>query len=145
MSESVTLNVDGLLRWCWLAVPVLLTLACSDDETDGSGTGGGGAAACTSTEGELQGDIYRSGDPAPRPNALALLRQAPDDVPLQVQADDSGHYTVTLETGDWLVDGQDGDYCETLDSTTVTIEPCGAHTQDIQVECVLGGGGAGGG
>ena len=124
-----------------VSVLVVLLVACGGDvEPNVTATAGSGGQSCQSTQGSLDGDIFQMGADEPQAGALALLRQMADDTPLQVQADANGHYQVMLEAGAWLVDGEDGPYCATTASTPVTVEACGEHTIDLQLECVLGGG-----
>ncbi|MBM4359401.1 MAG: hypothetical protein FJ096_14960 [Deltaproteobacteria bacterium] len=120
----------NLVRSLFLPSLVSLVVGCSSD---------GGEPApkpeCDANGGTVTGTIRFGGDP--RPKALALFRRAPEDTPLQVMAEETGTYQVELDAGAWLVDGEDGAYCKTSKPASVTVEACGSHTVDLELDCVL--------
>ncbi len=101
-------------------------LACNSTADDSNDTNG---QTCTSTVGTIEGDIYYWGLPGepnsmPAANALVALRKTKQDMPILGNSDESGHFSIDLAAGSWLVGAQDGGGCVSEKEQTITLAAC---------------------
>ena len=153
--EASGVVYHGAMRWqLGCAVVLVGLLACGDDESSSSGNASSSSSGTSSSTSSgdcpdgvsgVEGFITLSSSGEAAPEALALVRKAPTDIPLQVKSDKDGYYSVFLDDGPWLIDGSKGDYCATSSSTQVVVGACEYTTANLQLDCFFGGGGAGGG
>lgn len=146
-----------LFRGLFLALScaTLLSVAgCSAAVCETCGSGGGSTStsatssttsgpSCPSINGTLAGTVTlfaAEGDPSSlaAPKALIELRRSKGDTPLQAMADESGHFTVDIESGAWIVGGTSADtYCTTMTPRTFTVEACKLTTADVILEACV--------
>lgn len=136
------------------AFTALLSLAgCSTEVCETCGGGGGTSTSassstttgpsCPSTNGTLAGTITlfaAKGEPGSvdAPKALIELRRSPKDAPIQAMADESGRFTVDIDSGAWIVGGTSADgFCTTMMPKTVTVEACQETTADVILEACV--------
>jgi hypothetical protein len=136
------MNLLFRCRFLALSFTTLLSIAgCSTEVCETCGAGGSGSStsavssavagpSCESINGTLAGTVTlfaAQGEPnsLAAPKALIELRRSKGDVPIQAMADESGHFTVDIADGAWIVGGTSADgFCTTFMPKTFTVEPC---------------------